>query len=374
MNSGMKGASRATVTEIFETHFPERGSAREKLAFALEYAVMAPSVRNTQPWLFDLRGDALDVHADMSRKLKSVDARHRDIIISCGAAVENICVTLRYYGQSPTVTPFPDGTESVLIARIQIDGPHVRTAGDEEEFLSIRRRHTNRMPFSERALPLGFQELASAVMNRHGVGFKPVFNGGRRFLANMVAEAEIFLWEQPEYRREVAAWFGDSSSRKEDGMAPAVRGVSSAMAIMERWMMNSTAFGHRMARRNTQLAAGAPLLAVVHTQDDSHRHWLSTGRALGQLLLRARAAGLLASFFSQPIHHAPSRDQLAQLHADGGHPHIVLAFGYAGHGKHPPRTPRRALSKMVAPETDNAAHRQTSTRGGGWKSETEYVL
>ena len=340
-----KFSNRSTVTDIFETHFPDKGTAAEKLRFAVDYAIWAPSIRNTQPWLFELKGDALDVRADPSRVLASVDGNRRDQIISCGAAVENICIVLRYFNQSPTVTPFPEGTESCLVARIGVDGLHVRTNADEEAFLSIRRRHTNRRPFAARELPSTFPEMADTIFKRHGVQFQPVHDDARAVVADLIAAAETELWKTPEYRRELAAWFGVTTTRTEDGLAPLVRGVGGLTSFLERWMTALPFLGRRLARENRQLAGDAPLLAVVSTTDDSHHEWLSTGRALNLLLLRARAAGLLASFFSQPIHHEPSRDQLAQLH--GGRPQVVMAVGFAGHETQTQRAPRRSVEKVV---------------------------
>jgi nitroreductase len=45
-------------------------------------AVRAPSLHNTQPWLFSLRDGALDVRADLSRRLPGTDPDGRQMLSS----------------------------------------------------------------------------------------------------------------------------------------------------------------------------------------------------------------------------------------------------------------------------------------------------
>src|ERR1051326_2408409 len=45
-------AQRADAWSVCETDFPARASLAEQFAFLLNYAVLAPSSHNTQPWCF----------------------------------------------------------------------------------------------------------------------------------------------------------------------------------------------------------------------------------------------------------------------------------------------------------------------------------
>jgi nitroreductase len=47
--------SAPTDWHNLETKFPEQSSPAEKLKFLLQYAVLAPSSHNTQPWLFRIQ-------------------------------------------------------------------------------------------------------------------------------------------------------------------------------------------------------------------------------------------------------------------------------------------------------------------------------
>jgi nitroreductase len=52
---------------ISETPFPAANQPMEQLRFLLLYAILAPSTHNTQPWLFKIRGDALERYADRAK-------------------------------------------------------------------------------------------------------------------------------------------------------------------------------------------------------------------------------------------------------------------------------------------------------------------
>lgn len=69
-----------------------RGTARQLLHEAIAYAVLAPSSHNTQPWRFQIEGDALLLFADRSRAMPVVDPQHRELIMSCGAALFNTAI------------------------------------------------------------------------------------------------------------------------------------------------------------------------------------------------------------------------------------------------------------------------------------------
>ena len=75
--------------------FPGDGSPEEQLAFALGYAVLAPSGHNTQPWRFRIHGDVVEVRADRTCALPVLDPADRELILSCGAALFFLRIALR---------------------------------------------------------------------------------------------------------------------------------------------------------------------------------------------------------------------------------------------------------------------------------------
>lgn len=58
-----------------------RGLPRSAIAIACR----APSVHNSQPWLWWIGDDVIQLHADMARWLQVTDGDGRDLLVSCGS-------------------------------------------------------------------------------------------------------------------------------------------------------------------------------------------------------------------------------------------------------------------------------------------------
>ncbi len=58
----------------------------------VSYAIMAQSGHNTQPWLFHLSSNTIEIHPDLSRSLPVVDENHCELYISLGCAAENLII------------------------------------------------------------------------------------------------------------------------------------------------------------------------------------------------------------------------------------------------------------------------------------------
>src|SRR5215471_7151832 len=87
---------------VTEADFPAAGTAAQQLRVLLNYALLAPSEYNTQPWLFRIYDNCVDLYADPSRRLPIVDPDDRELIISCGAACQNLRIAVRHFGYQET--------------------------------------------------------------------------------------------------------------------------------------------------------------------------------------------------------------------------------------------------------------------------------
>ena len=138
---------------ISETDFPAKGSSYEKIKFMLHYAILAPSSHNTQPWIFKVRDNEIELYADRTRELPMVDPDDRALTINCGAALYHLQLAMYHFGYSERVEPFPESENRDLVARIRAIG---RSSKEDEQstdehssslFYAITKRRTNRSPF-----------------------------------------------------------------------------------------------------------------------------------------------------------------------------------------------------------------------------------
>ncbi len=76
------------VWDLSERDFPRAGPIDLQLRFLLRYAILAPSVKNTQPWSFTVASNRVHLAAARNRDLPVADPHQRELYISLGCALE----------------------------------------------------------------------------------------------------------------------------------------------------------------------------------------------------------------------------------------------------------------------------------------------
>ena len=74
---------------------------------AVERATRAPSLHNSQPWRWVASGGVLELYADPTRIGRSTDSTGREVLISCGAVLDHLCVAMAAAGWEAIVDRFP---------------------------------------------------------------------------------------------------------------------------------------------------------------------------------------------------------------------------------------------------------------------------
>jgi len=155
---------------VSEAEYPTKGDTEERVRFLLGYAILARSGHNTQPWLFRIRDQAVEVLADRTRALPVVDPDDRALVISCGAALATLRIAARHFGFRADVDVLPDPRDEDLVARVSLE-PGDSPSGDEETlFRAIRERHSNRQAFEVREVGNGPAGMLVAEARDEGVG------------------------------------------------------------------------------------------------------------------------------------------------------------------------------------------------------------
>ena len=331
--------------EISERIFPKKGKPSDKLRYLLNYAVLAPSGHNSQPWLFKIVGEEVELYADRTRALAVCDPEDRELVMACGAALLNLRVALRHFGYEGKVKTFPDKNEPDLLARVGFGGKRKPTAEDGSLFHAIAQRHTNRMPFEPREIPEKVLSKLKAAASKEDAWLHFVLGeSGRNKVADLVAEGDNIQMANAPFRRELAAWMHRNRDVSHDGMPGFALGLGGVTSTLAPLIVRTFDFGKGQAAKDRQLATGSPVLAVLGSDANAPENWLSTGQALERVLLSARAEEVWASFLNQPIEVPELHARLREILGVTGFPQLLLRLGYGPDVK---PTPRRTAGEVL---------------------------
>lgn len=321
--------------------YPVAGPPNTQLEFLVRYAVLAPSTHNSQPWLFRVRNDALELFADRSRSLQICDPHDRELTISCGAALGFALLAARNFGHVGHVELLPPNAHPDLLARLRLDGPRGPSAAETRRFNAIPDRRTTRTAFAPNGIPAETLATLQQLAAEHQTSF--VLTRAmteRNAIANLVAEADHIQMSNPAFRAELAHWLHPGNARSADGMSIASFGYGDRLSTVAAAIIRTFDIGAGVAARNRQLATGSPVLGVLSSPDDTPLDWLRTGMALADILLEATADDLQTAFLNQPIEVPDLRPRLAKRIGSSGVPQILLRLG-KGHPS-PPSARREA--------------------------------
>jgi nitroreductase len=333
--------------------FPLGGSRRDQLAALVPFAILAPSSHNSQPWLFKLTGDALELRADRRRRLPVVDPEDRELVISCGAALGYLEAALHNFGYQGAVEVLPDEKEPELLARIGLGGDREVTERDRAMFAAIRKRRTHRLPFSPRPLESDLlTELERIAAENDGWLRIIQLESSRLTLADLICEGDREQMEDPAFREELASWMHPSRTRSQDGMPGWALGLGQVASVVAPMVIRTFDTGNEQAARHRDLALGSPVLAILGTDTDTRRDWLQTGRTLVHILLRAQVDGVAASYLNQPIEVGHLRHKVQALLGHSGFAHLILRMGYPIEDNR--KTPRRQVEEVLVEEPATA--------------------
>jgi nitroreductase len=330
--------------DVVATEFPDGGSTAEQFHFFLRYAILAPSAQNSQPWLFEVRDEFVDLYADRTRRLPVLDPLDRQLTISCGAALANLLIAMRRFGCPGETEFFPDAANQDLLVRVRVGSPKQPTQQTIDMFDAIVKRRTNRRPFSER--PIGYQtadelSLAAELQGAHFVRMHP---DQKLAAADLIAEGDRLQLQDRNFRRELSDWTAVSEDRR-DGIPGTKKGYGSVTQLAAPLIIRTFDRGDQIAAKEHELATHSPILAALCTDRDDPAAWLSCGLALEDVLLVARSHGIDASYLNQPLERDELRPKFAEL-VGYKCPQLILRMGF---GPDVRPTPRRHLDDVQRP-------------------------
>jgi hypothetical protein len=310
----------------------------------IELACRAPSVHNTQPWLWRIVDDtAVELLADRRRQLPVADPDGRDLALSCGAAVHHVTVAARALGLTPHVTLLPDSSDPDLLARIALSAGQVTDAA-KTALTNLERRGTDRRRFTSWPVPEARLAHLAQAASGWGAYAVPITDVTARYRTEvLLSRALVAQKSDPRFVEEQQRW----TDRGPGDGVPAANAVPAPVSP-------PGTRPQRFAPEVEQSPASDLLestdgVIAICTAGDDQIEWLRAGEALSAMWLRATHDGLSLVPLSQVIEVDETRTALHQeIFAGMARPQILVRVGWQEISRTPLiPSPRRPLDDVL---------------------------
>ncbi|MEU8006074.1 nitroreductase family protein [Catellatospora sp. NPDC049111] len=312
----------------------------EALVEAARDALAAPSVFNTQPWIWRTGADDLRLFADEHRRL-ATDPDRRQLLISCGCALHHACVALAATGLVPVVQRQHSGESGgpLAVITVQESLPHDRQVN---LYRAMRRRRTDRRAYTAESVSSAAVSTLVAAAEQQGAHLQPLVRDQVASLREVAGEAAARQLTDPAYQEELLRWT-NRPAESGDGIPAATAVTASERRVPVR---DFTYFSSGLSA-GPEHDVGA-VYAMLFTDADTSTDRLRAGEALSAVLLTATAAGLGTAPISDVIEFPDLRARTSRLILGPGQPQILVRVGHPPPG-HVAPSPRRPAAQMIDP-------------------------
>jgi nitroreductase len=284
--------------------------------------------------------ESLHLYSDADRQLPNTDPDGRDLILSCGAALNHCVIAFAAVGWRVKMAHLPNPADPSHLAAIELS-PSTADPVDIALAAAIPQRRTDRRHYSSWPVPVGDIAWMAARAARNGVTLCQVEDTDK--LHKIVAQS---VWDHMthDYLVELTAWSGRYAS---------VAGVPARNTPKSdpRAKIPSRYFaGPALAMPpGSSAAEDNAVVLALGTRTDDRLAQLRAGEATSVVLLTATSMGLASCPVTEPLEMAETREVVrSEIFGSSSYPQMLLRVGWAPINADPlPPTPRRGLADFV---------------------------
>lgn len=309
----------------------------------VDAAILASNAHNTQPWLFTLSADRIELFSDLSRTTGAMDPLLREMQISLGCAVENLALAAGPNGMDAKVSFLPDPSDTTHIATVSLSPA---ATSDAPLFDAIAVRHTSRGAYSTSHTVTGRQlDTFSALADVPGMQLVWFSSDARKqAFSDLTVRSTRAIIADPQQAADDYRWYRSDwhdIQRRKDGITIDPSGQSAFVRALSKMLPTTrkqNSDGWLSGTRDTQLPTASAFGALVVQDPHDPLQRLRAGRIWQRIHLTATTHGL----GMQPLCQIPERvdretsaglspvvtDAIAAMLPASWHPIMTFRIGY----------------------------------------------
>ena len=309
---------------------------------AVQMACRAPSLHNSQPWLWVLNRGQLRLFLDPSRVMDT-DHSAREALISCGAVLDHLRIAMAAAGWQSHIDRFPEPQSPNHLASINFTPKDFVTERDRRLASAIEARRTDRLPFSAVTEWQSIEAVVASSANRQDVHLEVIADDLHSRLEEAAQIAESLRFYDTPYHNELHWWtapFEASEGIPYSALVSAAEG--------DRVGVGRVFPVTRRAERRLEIPEDHAKVLLLSTDNDTRADALAAGEALSTALLEFTMAGLATCPVTHLTELSVTRELVSSLMDHDVMPQVLIRVGVVPvTEKAPPPTPRRPLSAVL---------------------------
>jgi len=312
VDQGMFSAGKGIVYEPW-TSWRDAHDPFERIVAA---GILASNPHNSQPWIFRIISSSIDLFADHSLQIGTIDPFRREMYIGLGCALENMVLTAKAEGFASSLGLMPDPSNDAHAAHLEFSPASPNAS---ELYSAIPHRHTNRAAYDMTLhLPTETLDSISELVtseNVHLLWFTDE-TAKEKFGQVAITATEALINDEQQSMDSHVWWRQDWSSLQEyaNGITLDAQGLNPFITQVAKFLpdgsreQNDQIFLKNMREINVPKSAAFGILAVKDGKDNTQR--LECGRIWQRIHLWGTTQGLAL----QPLNQMCERvDREAQL-------------------------------------------------------------
>lgn len=305
--------------------FFEQKSEKERLKFLVNFAVLAPSSHNSQPWKFRVEQNSISILPETKRLLPVSDPQNRHLYIALGCALENLLVAADYYGLTPTVAYLPP-THPDCAAKIDFSSAQKKENNPGHLIFAIPNRRSNRNKYANTAPP---KELLSKLQQQSNPDIQISLildQENKNKISEIFMQSRLRAFSNTEFRKEMAGYKRTNFTLSAFGMPGFTLGINNLLSLIAPFLIKN--FNVMKVIRKTEealLKSFSPVFLFLSAKEHAPRGWILTGQKLQKVLLLAEQNGVQTAMSALPPNVLPIQEILKTSYR----PEMFVRLGYA---------------------------------------------
>ncbi len=275
---------------------------KDRILKVLEFAVMAPSGDNCQPWQFVVEDKLVEIFNLPEKDTSLYNYQQRASFIAHGALLENLTIAASFFGLEPEINIFPDNKQPNQTAVIKFSEIDVSKS---PLFKYIPERHTNRESFrpveisdTQRQIFLNTVESFPGVKLR--LSETPAEKDN---LASIICNNDRMVFENESLHNFLFGqirWNSQEATKTQDGLDIETLGLNAldknGFKILKHWsiikLLNHFGLSRIIGKKAEKTFKSASAIGMITIPGTAPKNYLMGGRVMERIWLEATKAGL----------------------------------------------------------------------------------